>query len=131
MMSAEIWGAREMIGKSTAVLVSIFALGACATSQPETFLAGERTVFDNPYVAPELVERGVGAGRGGLFYPGAGRYAFDQDGNRVELSRAQLRSFRERAEIIREQAEQSEALKDLGSRRTDFALPSQPTGGSQ
>lgn len=112
-----------MIGKSVAALFSVLALSACATSQPDTFLAGERTVFDNPYVAPELVERGVGVGRGGLFYPGAGRYAFDQDGNRIELSRAELRSFRERAEQVRQEAEQRDLLEQMSAQQTDLTPP--------
>ena len=123
-----------MTGKAAAALIGMLALGACATSQPNTFLPGERTVFDNPYVAPELAERGVGAGHGGLFYPGAGRYAFDQDGNRVELSSAELRSFRERAEQVRQQAEQSELLKEMSASQTSktpppVLAPPEPTAG--
>lgn len=116
-----------MTAKSAVTMVSLLALGACASSQSETSFAGERTVFDNPYVAPELADRGDGAGRDGLIYPGAGRYAFDQDGNRVELTPAELRDFRERAEIIREHSEQAKLLKGPGAPQVQVMPPPEQT----
>ena len=99
------------------------ALGACATSETVNNFTAERTVFANPYVAPEIDASGIGAGRGGLCYPGAGRYAFDQEGNRVELSRAERRTFRERAALIREQAELNELVAEFKARPEPSAPP--------
>ena len=116
-----------MIAKAASALAAVLALSACAKSPPDNFFAGQRTVFDNPYIAPELASRGDGSGREGLIYPGAGRYAFDQDGNRVELTPAELRDFRERAEIIREHSEQAELLKGPGAPQVQLMPPPEQT----
>ena len=99
------------------------AVSACATSETVNNFTAERSVFANPYVAPEIAGRTDAAG---LFYPGRGRFALDQDGNRVELSRAERRTFRERAELIREQAELNELVAEFNARPQPTAPPIAP-----
>ena len=96
-----------------------------ASVAPETVnnFTAERSVFANPYVAPEIAGRTDAAG---LFYPGRGRFALDQDGNRVELSRAERRTIRERAELIREQAELNELVAEFNARPQPTAPPLAP-----
>jgi hypothetical protein len=83
-------------------------LGGCATGDP---LEGQRTVFNNPYVPPQVDQRGIGPqcdvdiGRdatcigGPVLYPGRGQGAVLGNGERVRLTRAQARLLRERAEL--------------------------------
>lgn len=81
-----------------APLVAMFALAACASPSPRGDLTGTRTAFHNPYATIERFEE---EGRvDALFYPGAGRFAFDSEGNRVRLSRGELRAIRSRAAAI-------------------------------
>jgi len=109
-------GASRVI-KCVGLVTLIGTLCSCAVSEPQVGFAGERTVFHNPYAAQEFENGPVGPdqcaecpgndGRwlDGLFYPGAGHYAFDRSGNRVPLSREDRRELRLRNELIGDQAE--------------------------
>lgn len=117
------------------VLATALALGACAASQTENRFTGERTVFDNPYVAPELDQRAIGPGSqgneligkdrwiDGLLYPGAGDIAYDREGNRVRLSRSDRRELRERYLALQAQAEQNELVAEFNARQADLPPP--------
>lgn len=95
-------------------------VGACATPETVNNFTAERSVFANPYVAPEIDGH---TGDGGLIYPGRGRFAFDQDGNRVELSRAERRTFRERTALIQEQAELNQLVAEFNARQAEMPPP--------
>ncbi|MBI1404325.1 MAG: hypothetical protein GC147_14095 [Porphyrobacter sp.] len=100
-----------MKAASGSVIAAAAALlaGGCATADP---LEGRRTVFANPYVAPEISRRGIGPqcdvdfGRdatclsGPLIYSGRGSHASLGNGQSVRLTRAQRRILRERAEAL-------------------------------
>jgi hypothetical protein len=118
-------------------------LGACAspaTSAPENQFTGQRTVFYNPYAAPELQNGPVGPeqcaecpgveGRwlDGLIYPGRGHYAYDRDGNRVQLSRSDRRELRRRFQAIEVQAEINRRVAEFGARQASIppAIPTAP-----
>ena len=108
-------------------------LAACATAPENSFAAG-RTVFDNPYVDPSAQPPSDESG--GLFYPGAGRYAFDSEGNRVELTKSERRDARERARLANEQAEQNELVREFDASQADMRpdpVPSAPpvAGGAE
>lgn len=105
---------------------SVLGLAACATPQENGFAAG-RTVFDNPYVDPAA--QPATDESGGLFYPGAGRYAFDSEGNRVELTRSERSDARERARLVAEQAEQNDLVREFDAGQTEMRpdpVPSAP-----
>ena len=114
--------------KNLCLIAVIGALGiaGCASTPENSFLAG-RTVFDNPYVDPAASQPTDESG--GLFYPGAGRYAFDSEGNRVELTRSERRDARERARLASEQAEQNELVREFDAAQADMRpdpVPSAP-----
>ncbi len=110
-------------------------LAACATSSPQLAFGGERTVFDNPYASPELDNGPVGPDQcrefprnggcyiDGLFYPGAGRFAYTRDGLRVRLSREERRAFRERARLIGEQSQLNRQIAELDAERSPPTTP--------
>ncbi|QIQ86540.1 hypothetical protein [Erythrobacter sp.] len=84
--------------KASLSLAAMFALAACASPSPRGDLTGTRTAFHNPYATIERFEE---EGRvDALFYPGAGRFAFDSEGNRIRLSQAELRAVRSRAAAV-------------------------------
>jgi len=95
-------------------------LGACAS--PDRGLAGQRTVFSNPYVPPVIETRGIGPAcdidartgsvctSGGLVYPGRGRVALLPTGELVRLNRAERRFLRDRADALEAQRDLREAL---------------------
>lgn len=95
-------------------------LGACAAN--DGGLAGQRTVFSNPFVPPVVDARGVGPAcdedartgsvctSGGLVYPGRGRAALLPTGEIVRLSRAERRFLKDRADALEAQADIREAL---------------------
>ena len=97
-----------MIAPRASIILSAALLGGCATADP---LEGQRTVFNNPYVPPEMDRRAIGPqcdvdiGRdatclgGPLIYPGRGRTAVLSNGERVRLTRAQAQLLRERAAL--------------------------------
>lgn len=79
-------------------LAAMFALAACASPSPRGHLTGTRTAFHSPYATIERFEdEGL---FDALFYPGAGRFAFDSEGNRTRLSRRELRAVRSRAAAV-------------------------------
>jgi hypothetical protein len=98
-----------MIAQRSSMFFVIALLSACATGDP---LEGQRTVFSNPFVAPEFDRRGIGPqcdadfGRdatclsGPLIYSGRGRTASLGNGKTIRLTRAQARLLRERAELL-------------------------------
>lgn len=98
-----------MIPPRVSIILVAALLGGCATADS---LEGQRTVFSNPYVAPEVDRRGIGPqcdvefGRdatclgGPLIYPGRGRAAGLGNGESVRLTRAQARLVRQRAEAL-------------------------------
>lgn len=100
-----------VIAARSGVILSALALGACTTAA-EPALHGERTVFYNPFVPPEIDQRGIGPqcdvdiGRdatclgGPIIYPGRGRAASLGNGETIRLTRAQRRILRERAELL-------------------------------
>lgn len=100
-----------------AILGSTLALAACAPGPSQHGFGGVRTVFHNPYAALELANGPVGPDvcedqqstdqcwLNGLLYPGRGQFAYDRQGNRVQLSRSDRRELRRRFELIRDQAE--------------------------
>ena len=102
------------------VLILALGLGACAS--PDGGLAGQRTVFSNPFVPPVIDQRGIGPGcevdaregslctSGGLVYPGRGRVALLPTGELVRLNRAERRFLRDRADALEAQADLREAL---------------------
>ncbi len=117
--------------KTTAALAiaASLALGACASSDQQLGLDGNRSVFHNPYAAPELANGPVGPdqcadcpgidGRWleGLTYPGRGDFAYDRNGNRVQLSRADRRVLRARFRAIRDQAEINRRVEEFNARQ--------------
>lgn len=108
-----------------ATLAATFALGACASPGPGGDLTGSRTAFHNPYATVERFEE---QGRmDGLFYPGAGRFAFDSEGNRVRLSRRELRAMRDRAATINSTIILREALENAEGAAPPFDA-SRPVG---
>ena len=110
-----------MRSQTLIVFACALTLGACTSTPENSFLAG-RTVFDNPYVDPAASQPSDESG--GLFYPGAGRYAFDAEGNRVELTKSERRDARERARLAAEQAEQNELVREFDASQAN--LPSVP-----
>lgn len=92
-----------------ALLAMMIGLGACTAGSG---LEGQRTVFSNPFVPPEIDRSGIGPqcdvdiGRdmtclgGPVLYPGRGRVASLGHGETVRLTRAQRRFLRERAELL-------------------------------
>ena len=124
-----------MVRGSIFVIAGSLVLGGCAIHKetPNNF-SGQRTVFHNPYVAPELDERLAGPGELALAYPGRGAYAYDQDGNRVRLSRSQRRYFRLQREVLAGVAERERLRSEMQAREADAApppVPSAPPTASQ
>ncbi|MEM7779787.1 MAG: hypothetical protein AAF697_05260 [Pseudomonadota bacterium] len=121
---------------SASVIAGSLILSGCAVSQEtQNNFGGHRSVFHNPYVAPELAQGDVGPETGdpikdarqpyldGLFYPGRGEYAYDREGNRIRLSRASRRELRRRQDAL-EVIEQGNALRDeLRAREAERASP--------
>jgi len=113
-----------MICRYLIATAGALAASACSTTPKNSFAAG-RTVFDNPYVAPTGAEPTDESG--GLFYPGAGRYAFDAEGNRVELTKSERRDARERARLAGEQAELNELVEEFDARAEDMRPSPMPS----
>jgi hypothetical protein len=98
-----------MIAQRGSMFFIIALLSACATSDP---LEGQRTVFSNPYVAPDIDRRGIGPqcdvdfGRDAtclgvpLILSERGRTAALGSGETIRLTRSQARLVRERAELL-------------------------------
>ena len=113
---------------SIIALIALPALGACA-STPQNPFDGGRTVFYNPYAALEIengpvgpeTERAFPRDKGrwidGLFYPGAGWFAYDRGGNRVALSRQDRRELRERDRRLEQRAIQNRELAQFEAER--------------
>ena len=128
-----------MLAKTALAAGSLLLLGACASNPSQAGFSGERTVFHNPYADPVIAngpigleQCGVFAGQAGcwldgLFYPGAGGYAFDRAGNRVSLSKRERRAFRERSRLIAEQVELNELVADFNERQASLPPPPVPT----
>lgn len=100
-----------MIAARSSVILAALVLGACTTaSDPAS--RGQRTVFHNPLVPPEIDQRGIGPqcdvdiGRdatclgGPIIYPGRGRHVSLGNGETARLTRGQARLLRERAELL-------------------------------
>ena len=126
-----------MVRKFAVLSAACLALGACATSSetPNNF-AAERGIFSSPYVAPELSRRAVGPGAldehgrrrrwdDDLLYPGGGEFAYDREGNRVRLSRRELRELREVYFADQAQAVQDERIAEFNAQQASAppALP--------
>ena len=128
--------AERMVIKTAAAIPVALLLSACApTTTPNNF-GGERTVFYNPYAAPELSNGPVGpdqcegcpgdGGRylDGLFYPGAGQYAFTRAGKRIRLSRAERRQFRDRFRALNQRIELERSTAAFNARQV--SVPPKP-----
>ena len=126
-----------MAAKHLILIGLSLGLGACATNTdtPNNF-AAERTVFGNPYVAPELDRRLVGPyspddddergnrrWRDGLLYPGAGDIAYDQEGNRVQLSRRDQRELQKRYFANQAQAVQDARIAEFNAQQAELPPP--------
>ena len=93
-------------------------------------------MFYNPYAALELENGPVGPDQcegcpgakghwlDGLFYPGAGDYAFDRNGNRVLLSRDDRRELQRREKLIGDQVEVIRKVAEFNARQA--AMPDRP-----
>lgn len=104
---------------AAAMLVLTLGLAACASPSS---LAGQRTVFSNPFVPPVIDQRGVGPGcevdagpgslcsSGALIYPGRGRFALAGNGELIRLDRAERRFLRDRADALEAQRDINQAL---------------------
>ncbi len=89
-------------------------LSGCASSSDELGLNGNRSVFHNPYSTPvEIGEQDTGTS--GLRYPGRGHYAYDEDGNRVRISRAERRLLRQRFRDVQDQIEINERVAEFNA----------------
>ena len=116
-------GEAVMIKGLGLVLGAAFLTTGCATSSPDSF-GGDRTVFNNPYAPPEIDQAGVGpqcqeevlrddrCRLDSLIYPGRCRYARDQNGNLVRLTRSERRLLRERNEAIRSRIDVLDSLEN-------------------
>ena len=104
------------------IFVASLLLAGCASAS-EGPLSGQRTVFSNPFVAPEIDQRGIGPacdvafgqdetclGRP-LIYPGRGRIASLGNGETVRLTRTQRDVLRDRAEANRARAQALEHVE--------------------
>ena len=103
-------------------LAGALALGLGACASPGGGLAGQRTVFSNPFVPPVIDTRGIGPAcnadartgsvctSGALVYPGRGRAALLPTGEIVRVSRAERRFLQDRAAALEAQADLREAL---------------------
>jgi hypothetical protein len=104
------------------ILVASLLLVGCA-SAPDSALSGQRTLFSNPYVVPEIDRSGIGPacdvaiGRdvtclgGPLIYPGRGRVDSLGNGQTFRLTRAQRDLLRDRAEANRSRAQSLEHVE--------------------
>ncbi|MEP3420175.1 MAG: hypothetical protein ABJN35_00430 [Erythrobacter sp.] len=121
-----------MIVRTALSLSVMVLLGACATAPTQQRFAGERTVFHNPYASPALSNGPVGPGAcadqpasdqcwiEGLLYPGRGNFAYDRNGNRIQLSRSDRRELRRRFELIRDQAEINRRVAEFNAQQANF-----------
>lgn len=123
-----------MIVRPFFAIAALSALSACVAN-PQSEFNGQRTVFDNPYSAS--IDRGpVGPDQCAecpgvegrllevLNYPGRGRFAYDRNGNRVELSRSERRTLRQRFDAIEDQAEINRRVAAFNAAQA--ALPPPP-----
>ena len=134
-----------MMGRHLIVVTAALAASACVQPGNELGFDTQRTVFYNPLDPFPLGEGPVdpsqcgdyagqsGCWFDGIFYPGVGRYAFARDGTRVELSRAERRTLRERTRLIREQIKLNRLVADFNARnsRPGNPEPSAPPIASQ
>lgn len=122
-----------MIAVRSSIILAALLLGGCAT--PDS-LEGQRTVFNNPYVNPQISQSGIGPqcdvafGRDAtclgmaLIHPGNGRRASLGNGETVRLTRAQARILRSRAEVLEQLRTQSASLPPPPQEVPTFAPPS-------
>ncbi len=113
-------------------IAALSALSGCAVSETPNPFTAQRTVFYNPYEAPELQNGPVGPdqcadcltrdGRWleGLVYPGRGRYAFDKAGNRVRLTQDDRRELRRRFNLIQDQIEINRRVAEFSAMQAAF-----------
>ncbi len=121
--------------RSGLAVAAIFMVTACASPTTENQFTGERTVFHNPYAAPELQNGPVGPdqceqcfgvdGRwlNGLFYPGRGDFAYNRKGERVRLSRNDRRELRRRFQAMEDQIEINRRVDEFNARRVSIPEP--------
>ncbi|EAQ29630.1 chorismate mutase [Erythrobacter sp. NAP1] len=130
-------GALSMVRNFVLLTAASLVLGACATSSdtPNNF-AAERGIFTSPYAAPEIDRRAVGPGvldehgrwrrwDDDLLYPGGGEFAYDREGNRVRLSRRELRELCEVYFANQAQAVQDERIAEFNAQQAS-ASPAPP-----
>jgi len=99
---------RVKMPAAIAAFGALASLAACASPNSADGLSASRSVFHNPYATIAYFEDEMRVS--GLFYPGAGRFAFDREGNRVRLTRQELRAVRDRAATVRSTIILREAL---------------------
>ena len=112
-----------MLKRSSLALLAALPLGACATSETPNNFTAERSIFASPYVEPVIAGR---TSDGGVFYPGAGRYAYDRAGNRIRLRGDERRDARRQADAIEEQARLNQRVEEFEAQQTD-AIPAVPS----
>ena len=128
-----------MKGRHLFAAIGALALSACAQSGNELGFDTQRTVFHNPLdpysaggqsVDPSQCEDRAGVSGcwlDGIFYPGVGRYAFARDGTRIELSRAERRTARERTRLIREQIRLNALVDDFNRQQAETRPDPEPS----
>lgn len=129
-------GVRIMRVKVAIGLTLAMTLAACSTAETSPGLAGQRSVFHNPY-APVVIDHGPvgpdqcsacpgGVWVDGVFYPGRGAYAYDRFGTRILLTRQERRQARERYRQVSALIEQNRAIEQFNAAQAGASPPPPP-----